>query len=175
MIGSAISQSYRVSGEISGIDRTEDASVSRPASGGDPADDISDDISIAAIGQLLDELPVEARTAAEDFLSQFAEYGKEGVGLAKAARSRDLLPGLDRVLNLNEGGLGALPVTLGSMSREEAEGFLQSLAKLLRHGVVGYEVRKVNGIPQKMFISAAIGSDFHRAPLVRSGRIDTLV
>jgi hypothetical protein len=82
---------------------------------------------------------------------------------------------LDSVLNLNEGGASNLLGVLGKLSRENTEGFLNALADLLKHGVVGYEYREVNGRPTKVFIDVAIGSDLHRAPLVRDGRLDTFI
>ena len=81
---------------------------------------------------------------------------------------------LDRALNLNGGGAGTLLGTLGEMSREDAEAALKALADLLRHGVVGYEYREVNGQPMKVFIDVAIGSDLHRAPLVRGTHFDEM-
>lgn len=83
-----------------------------------------------------------------------------------------LLEGLDRVLDLGAGGAGQLPGMLGEMSPEEADGFVRALADLLKHGIVGYEYRWVNGEPQKVFVDVAIGSDLHRAPLVRGEGID---
>ncbi len=83
-----------------------------------------------------------------------------------------LLEGLERVLDLGAGGAGQLPGVLGELSPEEADGFLSALADLLKHGIVGYEYRWVNGEPQKVFLDVAIGSDLHRAPLVRGNGID---
>ena len=80
---------------------------------------------------------------------------------------------LDRALDL--GDSRGLLQTLGEMSREEAERALKALAELLRRGVVGYEYREVNGQPQKVFVEVAMGSDLHRAPLVRRGLIDVFV
>lgn len=82
---------------------------------------------------------------------------------------------LDRVLDLGGGGAANLLSALERVSGEDREGFLKALAGLLRHGVVGYEYRKINGRPHKVFIDVAIGSDLHRAPLVREGRFDRLI
>ena len=100
---------------------------------------------------------------------------QEGETHGKPRSDVSPLQGLDRVLNLNEGGAVNLMGVLGEMSRENMDGFLRSLADLLKHGVVGYEYREVNGSPTKVFIDVAIGSDLHRAPLVKDGRLDTLI
>ena len=80
---------------------------------------------------------------------------------------------LDTALNLGR------PRDLGrmiqGMDAEAAQSALQSLARLLRAGVVGYEYRKVNGEPRKVFIDVALGSDLHRAPLLRGGRFDRAI
>ena len=94
--------------------------------------------------------------------------------LTDAAQGPDVLDAVDGALNLNGGGAATLLGRLEGMSREEAEGVLNMLADLLRRGVVGYEYRRVNGEAKKVFIDAAIGSDWHRAPLVRGGRFDGL-
>ena len=106
------------------------------------------------------------------------------LGSPSLRRGADLAPGrglnrpdvwdvLDGALDL--GDTRSLLQTLGEMSREEAEGALKALAELLRRGVVGYEYREVNGQLQKVFVEVAMGSDLHRAPLVRRGLIDVLV
>ena len=82
---------------------------------------------------------------------------------------------LDSVLNLSDGGASHLLGALGELSLENMEGYLQSLADLLKRGGVGYEYREVNGRPTKVFVDVAIGSDLHRAPLVRDGRLDTFI
>ena len=75
---------------------------------------------------------------------------------------------VDRVLNLGE-GIGGLY----SLSREELAESFAVLAELFERGIVGYEYREVNGEPQKVFIDVAIGSDLHRAPLYKNGRLDS--
>jgi|GEM_PF-2729077 hypothetical protein len=100
---------------------------------------------------------------------------REGETRGKPGSDVSALQGLDRVLNLNEGGAANLLGVLGEMSRENMDGFLRSLTDLLKHGVVGYEYREVNGSPTKVFVDVAIGSDLHRAPLVQDGRLDTLI
>ena len=82
---------------------------------------------------------------------------------------------VDSALDLTPGRGGSLLQTLAEMTEAEAEAALQALARLLKHGVIGYEYREVNGQPMKVFIDVAIGSDWHRAPLVRGERLDRLV
>ncbi|MCZ6635445.1 MAG: hypothetical protein O7G87_18755 [bacterium] len=84
-----------------------------------------------------------------------------------------VMDALDAALNLSDGA--SLMQVLGEMAPEEAEGALKTLARLLQKGIVGYEYRKVNGEPQKVFIDVAIGSDLHRAPLVRDEGFDQII
>ncbi|MDP6776997.1 MAG: hypothetical protein QGI83_09550 [Candidatus Latescibacteria bacterium] len=102
-----------------------------------------------------------------------ALHAEGDINAALDPQSPGLLESLDRVLNLG-GGAAQLPGLVGEMDPEQLEAFLQALAELLKHGVVGYEYRWVNGEPQKVFIDVAIGSDLHRAPLVRDGSLDVL-
>ena len=46
---------------------------------------------------------------------------------------------------------------ISDLSPEEREEFLKMLADLLKSGIVGYEVRKVDGKPEKHFIVNQIG------------------
>jgi len=89
--------------------------------------------------------------------------------------SPGLMDALDAALDLTPGRRGSLLGTLSRMTPEEAESALKALATLLKHGVVGYEYREVNGEPMKVFIDVAMGSDLARAPLVRGVRFDRLV
>ncbi len=102
--------------------------------------------------------------ASGDVADLMAELGRPGV-----------MDALDAALDLTPGDRGSLLGTLSRMTREDAEGALKALAELLKRGIVGYEYRKVNGEPMKVFIDVAIGSDMARAPLVRGGRFDRWV
>ncbi len=93
--------------------------------------------------------------------------------LADSGERGSVMGFLDDVLDLSGGS--SLVSALGKLSAEDAEGALQSLAKLLEAGVVGYEYRKVNGQVQKVFIDVAMGSDLHRAPLARQNELDHYV
>ena len=114
--------------------------------------------------------------AIQDALHRVLRAAPDAAGsvatLADAAQRPDALDAVDGALNLNGGGAATLLGRLEGMSRKEVEGVLSMLADLLRHGVVGYEYRQVNGEPHKVFIDAAIGSDWRRAPLIRGGRFD---
>ncbi|MDA0746002.1 MAG: hypothetical protein O2954_05745 [bacterium] len=110
-------------------------------------------------------------TRNEGFLPQATRENSTPV---PAPRQTSLPEALDRALDLS-GGAKDLLQNLQTMSREDQDAFLKSLTDLLRHGVVGYEYRRINGEPQKVFIDVAIGSDLHRAPLVRGDRFDRMI
>ena len=103
-------------------------------------------------------------------LNSASDASDEVQTLADTGKSGDVMGFLDDVLDLNGGG--SLVGSLNNLSAEDAEGALQSLAKLLEAGVVGYEYRKINGQVQKVFIDVAMGSDLHRAPLATQQEID---
>tara|TARA_Y100000588_G_scaffold386162_1_gene481119 strand:+ start:4207 stop:4497 length:291 start_codon:yes stop_codon:yes gene_type:complete len=73
---------------------------------------------------------------------------------------------VDRFLDLGQG------LDLTDLSKEELAEAFEVIAELLERGIVGYEVREINGAPHKVFIDVATGSDLHRAPLWRNGRVD---
>ena len=81
--------------------------------------------------------------------------------------SGDVMDRVDQVLNLGT-GIG----DLSDLSRESLAETFTVLTDLYKRGIVGYEYREVNGEPQKVFIDVAIGSDLHRAPLYKNGRMD---
>lgn len=90
--------------------------------------------------------------------------------LATRVETPAVMDRVDRVLDL---GSGSLLGDLTDMSKEQIAETFEILADLFDRGIVGYEVREINGEPQKVFIDVAIGSDAHRAPLYRDGRLDT--
>jgi hypothetical protein len=108
-------------------------------------------------------------TQQADLLSRALEKAKrttEDVAvLAQKDDSSHVMSFLDDVLDLGDGR--SLLGSLSKLPAEEAEGALQSLARLLKAGVVGYEYRKKNGQVHKVFVDVAMGTDLHRAPLVR--------
>ena len=130
----------------------------RPSSPGDRVE-----LDLGGLGSALQEALHRASLADADIGASLRSLQRPGV-----------LEGLDRVLDLGAGGAAQLPGMLGKMSPEEADGFLRALADLLKHGIVGHEYRWVNGEPQKVFVDVAIGSDLHRAPLVRGKGLDLM-
>lgn len=50
-------------------------------------------------------------------------------------------------------------LAMDGMNEEEKKEFLKMLASLLKKGIVGYEVLKVNGKPEKHFIVNQIGNE----------------
>lgn len=116
------------------------------------------EIDNSAFDQLIQAL--NKASDASDDVQKLADSGERG----------SVMGFLDDVLDLSGGG--SLVSSLGKLSAEDAEGALQSLARLLKAGVVGYEYRKVNGQVQKVFIDVAMGSDLHRAPLAKQHELD---
>jgi len=90
-----------------------------------------------------------------------------------AHKEQSVIANVDDVLDLGSGG--SVLGTLSDLSREEIAETFKILAGLYERGIVGYEYREINGEPQKVFIDVAIGSDAHRAPLVREDRIDRYI
>ena len=132
-------------------------------------------LGYAALGILHGALPPSLQEALHRAIQAASDAGGEALtAVVDAVQRPDAWEAVDRALNLTGGGAGALLTTLGEMSREDAETALKALAELLRRGVVGYEYREINGAPQKVFIDVAMGSDLHRAPLVRGAQFDGL-
>ena len=119
-------------------------------------------------------LPPALQEALQRVLCTAPDAADAVAALAGRAQKPDVFDVVDGALNLNGGGAATLLGRLQELSREEMEATLKVLADLLRHGVVGYEYRKVNGEIRKVFIDVAIGSDLHRAPLARGKRFDGL-
>ena len=60
-----------------------------------------------------------------------------------------------------------------SLSGEDRESYLKTMADLLRAGVVGIETLEVDGHPYTRFAELAIGDDAHRGdPQYRRQRLD---
>jgi hypothetical protein len=112
--------------------------------------------------QVLEQAIEQASGALSDILELTQKEDGSGV-----------MDALDAALNLSDGV--SLMQVLDEMVPEEAEEALKTLAQLLQKGIVGYEYREVNGEPQKVFIDVAIGSDLHRAPLVRNEGFDQII
>lgn len=89
------------------------------------------------------------------------------VALDERFERSNALDVVDQFFNLCSGGLD-----LTGLSKEELAEAFEMIVRLLEAGVVGYEYREVNGVPHKVFIDVAMGSDLHRAPLWRGDRFD---
>ena len=120
------------------------------------------------------EIPVHLDNSAFDqlmaVLNSASDASDDVLTLSDTGKKGNVMGFLDDVLDLSGGG--SLVSSLSDLSAKDAEGALQSLARLLEAGVVGYEYRKVNGQVQKVFIDVAMGSDLHRAPLAKQYEID---
>ena len=125
----------------------------------------------SGLPDLLERLP----GAAQGALQRAVQSSTEVTWLLDRIDRPDTQDALDAALDLTPGRAGRLLATLSRMSPEEADAALKSLAELLKRGVVGYEYREVNGEPMKVFIDVAMGSDLHRAPLVRGAKLDRLI
>ena len=125
----------------------------------------------SGLPNLLKSLP----GAAHKSLQQAVKSSSEITWLLDRIDRPDTQDALDAALDLTPGRAGSLLETLSRMTPEEADAALKSLAELLKRGVVGYDYREVNGEPMKVFIDVAMGSDLHRAPLVRGARLDRLI
>jgi len=112
------------------------------------------------------------KEALERVLRASPDAAEAIVALAPRTSKPDVIEMVDSALDLSGGGVASLLGRLESLTREEAEGVLAVLADLLVHGVVGYEYREVNGEPYKVYLSASLGSDIHRAPPVRGREFD---
>ena len=128
------------------------------------------DFEFEALGKLYNALPEELQ---EDLRSSLERLPRDA-SLVDAINRPGVFDVLDQALNLSDDSR-SLVGTISQMGKEEMESALNALADLLRHGVVGYEYREINGSPQKVFIDVAIGSDAHRAPLARGAKFDRLI
>ncbi len=108
---------------------------------------------------------VEARLL--EFADQTPGGARGPASMASVFDRSDALDLVDQFLDLGRSGLD-----LTDLSKEKLAEAFKTIVELLKHGVVGYEYREINGAPRKVFIDVAIGSDLHRAPLWRNGRID---
>jgi hypothetical protein len=104
-------------------------------------------------------------TVLEDASRARSESAEQLLDLLQGPRCSDVMNSLDSVLNL--GDSRNLLGNLGNLSREELAESFAILSDLFARGIVGYETREINGEPQKVFIDVAIGSDAHRAPIVK--------
>ena len=102
-----------------------------------------------------------------DLVEKAPRSAQDAATLASVFDRSDALNLVDQFLDLGSGGLD-----LADLSKEELAEAFKMIAELIDRGIVGYEYRKINGAPHKVFIDVAMGSDLHRAPLWRNGRVD---
>lgn len=102
-----------------------------------------------------------------DLIDKAPESAHDAAALAAVFDRTDALDLVDQFLDLGSGSLD-----LGDLSKEKLAEAFKMIADLAERGIVGYEYRKINGSPHKVFIDVAIGSDLHRAPLWRNSRVD---
>jgi hypothetical protein len=114
--------------------------------------------------RLLSKGPVERRN---DLRRLIAALEAEEDERPRRRRRRDPFDALDRVLDAGSGGMGNLFAVMQDMSPEDQQAFLQTLSTLLKRGVMGYEYRKVNGQPYKVYLENEMGTPVHRAKLYR--------
>ena len=91
----------------------------------------------------------------------------------EVAQSGQAVQAIDDVLDLTQGPRDLIG-SLVNLSHEEQEQFLQMLARLLQHGIIGTETLEVDGQPRKTFVSTRIADpqlrhakpyrNQHRAP-----------
>ncbi|MBS12377.1 MAG: hypothetical protein CME19_12325 [Gemmatimonadetes bacterium] len=107
-----------------------------------------------------------------DLASELASSTEDATSLLDVVADGDtaVLDSVDRILNQ-----GSSVGSLTDLSREELAETFKVLVELFDRGIVGYEFRKINGQPHKVFTDVAIGSDLHRAPLYRDGRLDSYI
>jgi hypothetical protein len=74
---------------------------------------------------------------------------------AEISNTAKVLGNVDKFMNLGSGSR----TDLSEMNGKEKEEFIQMTADLIKHGIVGYEVREVNGQPEKHDITLEIGDE----------------
>lgn len=77
---------------------------------------------------------------------------KDKIEISNTSKAFDRL---NDFMNLGKPGR----MDISDLSPEEREEFLKMLADLLKNGIVGYEVREVDGKPEKHFIVNEIGDE----------------
>lgn len=119
---------------------------------------------LSAMDRLLSGGPVERRNDLRRLIAALEAEEDERPG---RRRRRDPFDALDGVLDAGSGGMGNLFAVMQGMSPEDQQAFLQTLSTLLKRGVMGYEYRKVNGQPYKVYLENEMGTPVHRAKLYK--------
>jgi hypothetical protein len=164
--------------------RVQQAQEVEGASGADPRQTPPEtapdrlDLQFRIFGKVADRLSPEGLSAMDRLLNGGPRRGNDLRRLIAALdaeederpgrrRRRDPFDALDRVLDAGSGGMGNLFAVMQDMSPEDQQAFLQTLSTLLKRGVMGYEYRKVNGQPYKVYLENEMGTPVHRARLYR--------
>ena len=109
---------------------------------------------------------IESKTKKEDAPAKSTASFKDTADISDTSK---VFSQVDHFMNL--GSQDRFDV--GSMSPADKKEFLKIVANLLHNGVVGYEVLKVNGQPEKHFIENEIGDErIKGAKLYNNGRDD---
>ena len=143
-------------------------------------DGLSDrlDLSYRIIGKVAGRLSPEGLSAMERLLNAGPVARQKDLNQlmlaigaddpeASKRRKKDPFDALDQVMDVGAGGMGNLLSAMQGMSPEDQQAFLQTLSGLLKRGVMGYEYRKVNGEPYKVYLENEIGTDLYRAKLIK--------
>lgn len=135
------------------------------------------DLRYRIFGKVADRLSPEGLSAMDSLLKGgprrndlrrlIAALGTAEDERAKHRRRQDPFDALDQVLDAGSGGMGNLFDAMQGMSPEDQQAFLDTLSGLLKRGVMGYEYRKVNGQPYKVYLENEMGTPIHRAKLYR--------
>ncbi len=134
------------------------------------------DLSYRIIGKVAGRLSPEGLSAMERLLhagpvarrqdlNQLMQAASADDPEASKQRKKDPFDAIDQVMDVGAGGMGNLLSAMQGMSPEDQQAFLQTLSSLLKRGVMGYEYRKVNGQPYKVYIENEMGTDIHHAKL----------
>lgn len=118
----------------------------------------------SAMDRLLSGSPASNRGDLRRLIAALRADEDEADG-PKRRRRRDPFDALDRVLDAGAGGMGNLLGAMHGLAPEDQQAFLQTLSGLLKRGVMGYEYRKVNGQPRKVYLENEMGTPIHRAKL----------
>ena len=160
------------------VPKAQERSSGSPLQAESPASDADRlDLRYQVFGKVADRLSPEGRAAMDHLLKGdsrrndvrrlIAALATEEEDRPGHRRKKDPFDALDQVLDVGSGGMGNLLSAMQGMSPEDQQGFLDTLSGLLKQGVMGYEYRKVNGQPRKVYLENEMGTPIHRAKLYR--------
>ena len=158
------------------VPKAQERSSGSPLQAESPASDADRlDLRYQVFGKVADRLSPEGRAAMDRLLKGDSRWNRRLIAVLAAEeedrpghrRKKDPFDALDQVLDVGSGGMGNLLSAMQGMSPEDQQGFLDALSGLLKQGVMGYEYRKVNGQPYKVYIENEMGTPVHRAKLYK--------